>query len=83
MLHGVSPTAMKRAASCFKRVRVASGSLREFQPALMLDNMEDLVDWEVQGVKVMEPSAFAVDGGACSLEAWARCPLARFLELSC
>ena len=56
MLHGVSPTAMKKAASCFKRVRVASGSLREFLSGLMLDNMEDLVDWEVQGCE--EDGAF-------------------------
>jgi len=39
-----------------------SGYLREFQPGLILDVMEDLVDWEVRGVKVMEPSTFAVSG---------------------
>jgi len=78
MLRGVSPTAMKRAASYFKRVRVTSGSLRKFQPGLMLDNVEDMVDWEDQGVKVMELSAFAVFGGACFLRARAQCPLTRF-----
>jgi len=51
---------MKGATSCFKRVWVVSGCLREFQPGLILDVVEDLVDWEVRGVKVMEPSAFAV-----------------------
>ena len=49
MLRGMSLTAMKRAASYFKRVWVASSSLREFHPGLMLDNVEDLVDGEVQG----------------------------------
>ena len=77
------PDCHEKSSFLLKRVMVASGSLREFQPGLMLDNVEDLVDWKVQGVKVMEPSAFAVVGGACSLEARARCPLARFLELSC
>ena len=83
MLHDVAPTFMKRAASYFKRVRVASGNLREFQPKLMVDNVEDLIDWEVQegegdGASVPSPSS-----GNSSLGARARCPLARFLELSC
>ena len=59
-----------------------SGYLREFQPGLILDDVEDLVDWEVPGMKVMEPSAFAIIGRASSEGAGARCPLARFLELS-
>ena len=51
MLHGVSPITMKGAASCFKGVWVVSGYLTEFQPGLMLDDVEDLVDQEVQGVR--------------------------------
>jgi len=49
MLCGVSPTAIKGAVSCFIRVRVMSGCLREFAPALILDDMEDLNNQEVQG----------------------------------
>ena len=58
------------------------GCLGEFQPGLMLNDVKNLIDWEVQGVKVVEPSTFAVVGGASSLRAGAWCPLARFLELS-
>ena len=43
------------------------GYLREFQPGLMLDDVEDLIDREVQGVKVMESSVFAIIEGASSL----------------
>ena len=75
MFCGVSPAVMERVASCLKRVRVASDSLREFQPGLVLDDVEDLVNWEVQGVKVTELLAFAVIGKASSLGAKARCPL--------
>ena len=82
MLHGVSLTAVKGATFCFKRVWVVSGCLREFQPRLVFDDVEDLVDREVQGVKVTEPSAFAVIGGTFFLGAGARRPLAHFLELS-
>jgi len=78
MLCGVSPTSMKRAASCFKRGRVAFGSLREFHSGLMLDNVEDLVDWEVQGVKVMEPSTFAVTGERAPWELGLGAPLRAF-----
>jgi len=49
----------------------------------MLDDVKDLVDWEVQGVKVTKPSAFTVVEGASSLGARAQCPLTHFLELSC
>jgi len=49
MFRCVSPAAMERATSCFKRVRVASSSLREFQSALVLDDVKNLVNWEVQG----------------------------------
>ena len=48
----------------------------------MLDDMEDLIDREVQGVKGMESSVFTVIEEAFSLGLGARCPLARFLELS-
>jgi len=79
----MSLTAMKIAASCFKRVWVVSGSLRELQLALMLDNVEDLVDWEVQGGEGDGAFGLHHRQGACFLGASARCPLARFLELSC
>jgi len=49
MLRDVSPTAIKGAVSCFIRVRVMSGCLREFAPALILDDVEDLINQEVQG----------------------------------
>ena len=58
------------------------GRLREFQPWLMLDDIEDLVSREVQGVKVVESSVFAIVGEASTLGVGARCLLARFLELS-
>ena len=83
MFRSVSPAVMERAASFFKRVRVACDSLREFQPGLVLGDMEDLVNWEAQGVKVMELSAFTAVGGASSLGTKVQRPLARFLELSC
>jgi len=41
----------------------------------MLDDVKDLVDQEVQGVNMMELSAFAVIGRASSLRSGARCPL--------
>ena len=82
MLRGVSLIAMKGSASCFKGVWVMSGCLKEFQPGLMLNDVEDLVDREVQRVKVMEPSSFAFVERASSFKAGARCPFARFLELS-
>jgi len=48
MFRVVFSAAMERADSCFKRVKIASDSLREFQPGLVLDDVEDLVNWEVQ-----------------------------------
>ena len=48
----------------------------------MLDDVEDLVDREAQGVKAVEFSVFAIVGGTSSLGVGARCPLGRFLELS-
>jgi len=37
--------------------------------------VEDLINWEVMGVKMTELSAFAIVGRASSLGARARCPL--------
>jgi len=48
----------------------------------MLDDMKDLVDREVQGVKVVESSVFTIVGEASTLGVGARCLLACFLELS-
>ena len=78
----VPPTAMKGATSCFQRVWVVPGSFEELQPGLLLDDMEDLINREIQGVKVMEPLAFAVVGRASSLGVGTQCSLTRFLELS-
>jgi len=64
---GVSPTVVKGATSCFQGVWILSGYLGEFQLGLMLDDMEDLINQEVQGVKVMESSVFVVVGGASFL----------------
>jgi len=47
MHSGMSPTAMKGAIFGFQEVWVVLGCLREFQPRLMLDDVEDLVDQEV------------------------------------
>ena len=44
MFCGVSPAAMEKAVSYFKRVRVACGSLREFRPGLELD------DWMIWSI---------------------------------
>ena len=79
---GVSLTTVKGIASCFREVRVVLGYLREFHLRLMLDYVKDLVNQELQGVKAEESSVFAVARGVSSLGVGARCPLARFLELS-
>jgi len=78
---GVSPTVVKEITSCFQEVWVVLGCLREFQSQLMLDDVKNLVNRELQGVKAMGFSVFVVIGGA-SLGVGAQCPLARFLELS-
>ena len=57
------------------------GCHREYQVGLMLEDVEDLADQEVQGVKAVESSAFVVVGEASSFGIGARCPLACFLEL--
>ena len=83
MRSGMSPTVVKGATSCFRGVCIAFGCLGEFHSGLMLDDVEDLIDQEVQGVKVMKSSVFVVVvEGASSLGLGARCLLARFLELS-
>jgi len=50
--------------SCFQEVWVVIDCLREFQPGLMLDDVEDLIDREIRGVKVVESSVFVVVGEA-------------------
>ena len=58
------------------------GYIREFQPGLILDEVEDIIDREVLGVKAVKSSIFTIVGGASSLGIGARCPLACFLKLS-
>jgi len=48
----------------------------------MLDDVKNLVNRELQGVKAVESSVFAVVGGASSLGVGARCSLACFLKMS-
>ena len=54
MRSGMSLTAIKGATSYFQGFWVVFDCLREFQSRLMLDDVEDLINREVQGVKVME-----------------------------
>ena len=75
-MFSMPPIAMKGAASHFKGVWVMSGYFRKLQPGLMLDDVKDLINWEVRGcVNVMEPSAFTIIERASSLGVGARCPL--------
>ena len=68
MCSGVSSTVVKEATFCFQEVWVMLGCLREFESGLMLDDVEDLVDRVVSGVKTVEFSIFPVVGGVSSLK---------------
>ena len=59
MQGGVSPTAVKRTVPA-SRICVMLGSLREFYLWLMLDNVKDLVNRQLQGVKTEASSVFSV-----------------------
>ena len=49
MLGGVYLTVVKRTVSCFQGIYVKLGSLREFYPWLMLDDVKNLVNRQFQG----------------------------------
>jgi len=79
---GASTTAMKEATSCFQEAWVMLGCPREFQPQLIHDDVEDLVDREVQrgeGGGVLGLHHFQ---GSVLRGSWGPLPLAHFLELS-
>jgi len=67
MLGGMSSTAVKRTVPCFEGIRVMLGYLKEFHSWLMLDDVKDLVNWQLQGVKTEVSSVFAIVGEAFSL----------------
>jgi len=59
---GVSSTVVKRTVSYFEGICVVLGCLREFHSWLMLDDVKDLVNRQLQGVKDEASSAFTVVG---------------------
>ena len=67
MRSGVSPIAVKGATSCFQEVWVVLGCLKEFQSGLMLDDVKDLINRHLQGVKTGASSVFGLVGKAFSL----------------
>jgi len=58
------------------------GCLWEFQPGLMLDDVEDLIDQEVQGVEGDGAFGLRRRPGSVLLGSWGSLPLACFPELS-
>jgi len=58
---------MEGTVPCFQEICVVLGWLREFLTWLMLDDMKDLVNRQLQGVKTEASSVFAVVGKVFSL----------------
>ena len=58
------------------------GCHREFHPWLMFDNVKDLINRELQEGESRGVLSLRRCRGVPSLGVGARCPLARFLELS-
>ena len=61
----MSPTAMKR--TVFQGICIMLDCLREYHPWLMLDDVKDLINRQLQGVKTGVSSVFAVVREAFSL----------------
>jgi len=63
----VPPTAMKRTVPYFKGICVMLDWLGEFHPWLIPDDVKDLVNWQLYGVKTEASLVFVVAGEAFSL----------------
>jgi len=64
MQGGLSPTIVKGTVFCFQGIWVVLDCLREFYPWLMFDDMKDLSNRQLQGVKAEASSVFTIVGGA-------------------
>jgi len=64
---GVFPTLIEGAIPYFQKICVILGWLGEFHLWLMLDNVKNLVNQQLQGVKIEASSDFTVVGEAFSL----------------